>query len=57
MKKLYCIPEAKLLWLGAQDILTDSGNWTNQPDYPDNPGGGGGTDGSSQVGDDFWNEP
>lgn len=55
MTKLYEAPDYELLVLNSTDVVTASGdNWSNEPDYEDDPGEDGGVDAGGQLGDDFW---
>lgn len=56
--KPYQTPILQAVSLNPRDVIAVSGdNWSNEPDYPDDPSTGGGVNAGGQIGDDFWEDP
>lgn len=55
MKQYFAPDFTAILW-NRMDVLTATGdNWSNQPDWQDDPTDPGGVDAGGQLEDDFWN--
>lgn len=53
--KQYFAPDFSAIEWKVTDVLTASGeNWSNQPDWQDDPTDPGGVDAGGQLEDDFW---